>query len=310
MPSKSRPLVTVLGSLNLDYLATVERLPGAGETVPASRLQRSFGGKGANQALAAARQGAEVRMIGALGNDDGGRAYRGYFEKEGVGLEGVSEVRGEPTGTALIAVDARGENQIVVAAGANEEVTPALVRRQRALLAGSIAFLAQNEVPIPAIAEAMKIAAKAGVPIVFNPSPWREEFPWSATPVSCVIVNEHEARALLGFRVSSWEKAAARIRERLAVLQIATLIVTQGGDATWCFHGSESFSVQPPMIQPVDTVGAGDAFAGAFTAHLASGAGLRRAIGLANAAGALATLKTGAQAAIPTRAATLRAAAL
>jgi ribokinase len=279
-----KPRIAVVGSLNVDLIASVERLPRAGETIAASQLVRRFGGKGANQALAAARQGAQVWMIGCVGDDADGREYREHFEGEDIDCTGLSIARRALTGTALIAVDAAAENLIVVAPGANGHLRAADVRKQREKIARAQALLVQLEVPLPAVLEAIRIANRAGVPVVFNPSPWRADFPWDDHRIDVAIVNESEAAAL----------------EKLRASKIATLVITRGAQPTRCLSAEGEFSVPTLRVKPIDTVGAGDAFAGALATALARGLSLRKAIARANCAGALATLKPGAQEALPT----------
>ena len=304
----SSPRVVVVGSLNLDLIAQVERLPAAGETVPASGLLRRFGGKGANQAVAAARQGAAVTLIGCVGDDAEGAAYREHLaRREGINVRAVREVPRTPTGTALIAVDRRGQNCIVVVAGANARLTAADVRAQAAIIRRADALLAQLEVPLPAVLEAIRIANAAGVPVVFNPSPLRADFPWGRVALHTVIVNELEARQIFGRAVGDLERTAPAWRRVLTGRQIAQLLVTRGARSTLCLTAEKCFAVPTRRVRPVDTVGAGDAFAGTFTARLAEGCAVAKAVALANCAGALATLKHGAQEAMPMRLATQRA---
>lgn len=305
MPS-SVPTVVVIGSLNLDYIANVQRLPKPGETLAASALIRRFGGKGANQALAARRQGAAVAMIGCLGKDADGESYRERFTRAGIDMIHVHSVGREPTGTALIAVDAEAENLIIVAPGANGRVTPAMVRKAKGLIGKSGALLAQLEVPVPAVLAAMKAANQAGVPVVFNPSPFRKDFPWGGVSLDFVVVNESEAGQLLRKPVQDVVRTPKKWRTALRRRRIGNLIVTRGARSTWILNSDGLVEVPSYPVTPVDTVGAGDAFAGTLTAHLAGGAHLERAVMLGNAAGALATLKSGAQEAIPTAVATRR----
>ncbi len=296
------PRVVVVGSLNIDLIAQVERLPAAGETVPASGLLRRFGGKGANQAVAAARQGAAVTMIGCVGDDADGAAYREHLSRrEGINVHALREISRTPTGTALIAVDWRGQNSIVVVAGANAKLTAAAVRTQAALIRRAQALLAQLEVPLPAVLEAMRTANETDVPVVFNLSPLRADFPWGRVALHTVIVNELEAVQIFGLPVGNMARTSAVWRQKLAKRRIVQLLVTRGAKSTLCLTAHEFFTVPTLRVRPVDTVGAGDTFAGTFTARLAEGYTLAEAVVLANCAGALATLKPGAQEAIPTR---------
>jgi ribokinase len=293
--------LTVVGSLNVDYIATVEHLPVPGETVPATGLIRRFGGKGANQAVAAARQGARVSMIGCVGADDAGRAYRQRLREEGIDAIGVTATRRALTGTALIAVDKAAENSIIVAAGANGELKVAAIRAQRDRITSADLLLLQFEVPMAAVIEAVRIANRAKVPVVLNPSPMRDGFPWGKCELDTLIVNAGEARAIFRLRPEDLPVGLDRWQGALARRCIERLIITQGAKPTICLSAAGYLEVQTLRVKPVDTVGAGDAFTGAFAAYRAAGADALSAIRYANCAGALATLKAGAQEAIPDR---------
>ena len=299
--------VVVVGSLNIDYIAAVEHLPAAGETVPATGLVQRFGGKGANQAVAAARQGARVGMIGCVGADDAGRAYCQRLRAEGIDVTGVTATNRALTGTALIAVDKAAENSIIVAAAANGELKPAAIRAQRKRIASADILLLQLEVPMPTVIEAVRIANRAKVPVVLNPSPLRDGFPWGKCGLDTLIVNAGEAQAIFGLRLDNLPAGLAKWQRALAQRRIERLIITQGARPTVCISAAGYLKVPTLAVRPVDTVGAGDAFAGAFAARRAGGADLLSAIRYANCAGALATLKPGAQESIPHKALTEKA---
>ncbi len=287
----------VVGSLNLDHFVLVESLPRPGETVPADRAHLFRGGKGANQAIAAARQGCAVVLLGAVGADEGGAAYLRALEEEGVSTSCVRTVPG-PTGAAFITVDRSGENTIVVAAGANGELRRADVARAAARIEECDILLGQFEVPAAALVEAIHLANRRGIPVVVNPSPFQPDFPWEEIRTDYLVVNETEAVEFLGFAPSL--PSAPEVRERLAELRSGHLVITRGGEETLVFPRDEPpFSVPVLSVLPVDTVGAGDAFAGCFTARLAQGEPLGDALRAANCAGALATLGAGAQDPIP-----------
>jgi len=292
-----RPRIAVVGSLNIDLIASVENLPAPGETVPASKLLRRFGGKGANQAVAAARQGARVSMIGCLGSDPEGGEYRKRLSAEGVVTSGISETEKAPTGTALIAVDRAGENLIIVAPGANGELTPAMVRRQARNINSTSTLLLQFEVPMLTIIEAVRLANRAEVKVVLNPSPFRPGFPWTECKLDTLIVNEIEAKSIFG-KASLHSIAFNRWWNRYPIDQV---IITRGANSTICLSHAGRLQVPTLPITPVDTVGAGDVFAGAYAAQRSLGVDLPAAVRYANCAGALATLKPGAQEAIPFR---------
>ena len=299
--------VLVVGSLNIDYIAAVKRLPAAGETVAATGLVRRFGGKGANQAVAAARQGARVSMIGCVGADDEGRAYCRRLRAEGIDTAGISATQKALTGTALIAVDQAAENTIIVAAGANGELKPAAIRAQRKRIASADILLLQLEVPMATVVEAVRIANQSRVPVVLNPSPLRDGFPWGKCGLDTLMVNAGEAEAIFGLPLTSLPFALPRWQRALSKWRIERLIITRGAKPTLCVSAAGYLKVPTLKVRPVDTVGAGDAFAGSFAARLTGGGDIVNTIRHANCAGALATLKAGAQEAIPNRARTEKA---
>ncbi|GEP45892.1 ribokinase [Brevifollis gellanilyticus] len=292
------PKITVVGSLNVDHTLRVPRIPAPGETLTSSSMLTCFGGKGANQAVAAARAGGRVSMIGCVGQDGFGTQYLEHLQNENVDTTGV--LRTEiPTGSAFIAVDDRGENTIIVNPGANHEIAPRDVDEQAALIRESKALLLQLECPLAVIKRAAEMAREASVRIVINPSPWSADFAEAAIPVDVLIVNEKEAAMLLGKPV---KLAIQDIEGALQSAGCGVLVITRGADSTLALsleHGV--IEVAPPKVVPVDTVGAGDSFAGALAVALAEGVELEQALRFANAAGALATQKAGAQPAIPTR---------
>ncbi|EEF60203.1 ribokinase [Pedosphaera parvula] len=302
--SKPGAKVVVVGSLNVDYIALVEQLPSAGETVPATELIKRFGGKGANQAVAAARQGASVSLIGCVGEDDEGRVYCESLAAEGIEVTGISTTLKSLTGTALIAVDSAAENTIIVAAGANGELKRAAIKAQQQRIQSANALLLQQEIPLESVVEAVRIANRARVPVVFNPSPLREGFPWGKYHIETLIVNAGEAESIFRLNIKNIARNIPTWRRALLKRAVGQLIITRGAKATLYVNANELEEIPTLQVRPVDTVGAGDAFAGAFTAHSAGGAEIISAIQRANCVGALATLKQGAQEAIPSLRAT------
>jgi ribokinase len=295
-----RGRVAVVGTLNVDLVWQVSALPRPGHTVLAERTERQFGGKGANQAVAAARQGATVTLFGAVGDDAEGRAYRQHLAREGIDAATILCASEVATGTAHVYVDARGENLIVVDQGANARID---VSRLPARLPEVDVLLVQLECPLAAAVEALRMAGAAGVRSVLNASPSTPAFPWGQVVVDTVIVNEHECAACFGSSPAELRTlpAAAR-RTLLADRKVTHLVVTQGAEPT--LHATaEGIEIVPTYrVQPRDTVGAGDMFAGALAARLAAGCDWRDALWNANVAAALSTLAIGAQAAMPTRA--------
>ncbi len=298
--SDHEPSIAVVGSLNVDYVARVGRLPMPGETVAASDFEIVYGGKGANQAIAAARQDCVVRMIGSVGDDGIGKAYLKYLRGEGVTTDGIRQIKNTSTGSAFISVDGTGENTIVVTSGANGLTSPDQVRARDPYISEADALLVQFEVPLAAVVEALRIANRAGVLTVMNPSPMRSTFPWATVEVDYLIVNETEADEVIEDLAVELE-SADEIREYLKGMKVNGLVVTRGSDPTLVIGPDEAFEAPTLPVVPVDTVGAGDAFAGCFAARMASGESLREAVLAANCAGALTTLRTGAQKPIPDR---------
>jgi ribokinase len=268
--------VLVLGSLNVDLVTHVERHPRPGETVLGQGLQRLAGGKGANQAVAAAAAGAEVLMLGAVGDDDPGRAYVARLNGLGIDTAGVVVLPDEPTGTALIVVDEAGENTIVVAAGANGRVGDDALAAVEAADAGDV-LLVQLEVPLETVSRACTVAARRGVRVVVNAAPYAALPSDVLTLADPVVVNEHEARLLA-------ESSGLP----------ASLLVTFGADGVdW--NGLRAKAVKVPEADVLDTTGAGDAFCGALAAGLAADLEPEAALDAALAAGAAAVRHPGAQ---------------
>ena len=299
MSRATKAVVTVVGSLNVDLIADVQRLPRAGETVAASQLTRRFGGKGANQALAAARQGARVTMVGCVGDDAEGRTYMDQLRREGVTVSTIKTARGTSTGTAFIAVDAAAENQIIVFPGANGQLSGGAVRSQRARIAVATALLVQLEVPLDAVLAGIEIANESKVPVVFNPSPANPAFPWGKPLIDFLIVNQSEAEALFTHPVETLDTNSATWLAAMNEKKVSTLIITRGAHSTLTLHQGTFAEVPTLPVEAVDTVGAGDTFAGVFAAQHQTGKSFIETVRWANAAGALATLKAGAQEGIP-----------
>jgi ribokinase len=269
--------VLVFGSLNVDLVTHVERHPRPGETVLGQGLERLAGGKGANQAVAAAASGAEVLMIGAVGDDDAGRAYVERLTALGIDTAGVVVLDDEPTGTALIVVDDAGENTIVVAAGANGRVgDEALAVVEKA--SAQDVLLVQLEVPLETVSRACAVAARRGVRVVVNAAPYAALPPEVLALADPVIVNEHEARLLA----------------ETSGLPASLLVTFGAGGVDW--NGLRAQAVSVPEDEVVDTTGAGDAFCGALAAGLASGLDREAALDTALMAGAAAVRHPGAQA--------------
>lgn len=293
--------VTVLASLNIDLVASVESLPGSGETVQATQLTKFFGGKGANQAVAAARQGAAVSMIGCVGNDAEGRNYQKRLQVEGIDVSAIRRHHEALTGTAMIGVDAKGENLIMVAQGANGKLTAGWVRENRRRIETADYRLLQFEVPREAILEAIQLATAAEVPVIVNPSPFDRHFPWLTVKADTIIVNETEAKRLFSLSPNSLNAQCSPWLKAMRAHAIDQLIITRGVRPTLALVRKTELFLEVPMIKvsPIDTGGAGDTFAGTLASALSNGLPLEQALTQANTAGALATLAPGGQEAMP-----------
>jgi len=298
----TRPRVTVLGSLNMDISVTVPRLPGPGATVVGSAARFTPGGKGANQAVAAARLGAEARMVGCVGDDEFGRQLLAALLAEGVDADGVRVVAGVPTGLAMIAVDGAGENLITVAPGANHQVGAREVARVGARPRDVLVISA--EIPVPAISSALALASGARCVLNLAPVPETQETrPDAAALVAAgapdwLVVNESEAAAVLGRPVAGLADAGQAAAQLIARGPRHAVVTAGGyGAALAGPYGAEV--IAGFRVNAVDTVGAGDTFVGALAVALAAGVPASRAVRAASAAGAAAVTRHGAQAAMP-----------
>jgi ribokinase len=294
-----RPRLTVLGSLNMDISVTVPRLPAPGATVLGSAAVFTPGGKGANQAVAAARLGAEVRMTGCVGGDDFGRRLLAALREAGVAAEGVRIVDGVPTGLAMISVDRAGENIITVAPGANREVGAA----DAATAVGHPydALVISAEVPVPAIRAALTRAHGTLCVLNLAPVPGTPEQAAAivADGVEWLVVNEVEAGAVLGRPVEGLKDAAQAAAE-LVTAGARYAVVTAGAHgAALAGPDGDPLTIEAFAVDAVDTVGAGDTFVGALAVTLAAGVRAAEAVRAAAAAGAAAATRPGAQAGMP-----------
>ena len=289
---RNRPRVTVLGSLNMDISVTVPRLPEPGATVLGSAARFTPGGKGANQAVAAARLGAGVRMAGCVGDDDFGRRLLAALREEGVDHRGVRVTADAPTGLAMISVDHAGENIITVAPGANHEVG----REQVAAAAGHGDILVIcAEIPVPAIKAALTKAARCILNLAPAPP---DAAAIVAAGVDWLVVNETEAAAVLGRPVSGLAEAG-QAAAALITAGARHAVVTAGAHGAALAGPDATATIGAFRVDAVDTVGAGDTFVGALAVALAAGIPAAEAVRAAAAAGATAATRPGAQAGMP-----------
>ncbi|HUZ18188.1 MAG TPA: ribokinase [Spirochaetia bacterium] len=294
----------VIGSLNTDLVTRMERFPAPGETVRGVDFGIFAGGKGANQAVAAARLGGEVLFIGKVGDDHYGADYLALFEREGVSTRGVGIERSASSGVAVIMIDGRGENTIVVTPGANSAVDVAFLLSKWELLESFDIFLLQLEIPIETVVEAAKRLHAAGKTVILDPAPAAPVPPDLLRSVDYLTPNEHELAVLAGQGGRDFESAGAAART-LVSSGGGTVVLKRGAEGAAIVSSDLSVRVPGFPVRAVDTTAAGDTFNGALGVALAEGMSLRDAVLFANAAGALSTTAFGAQSAMPKRAAVM-----
>lgn len=288
-------MLNVIGSINLDLIISVARLPGPGETVAGSAFRTEPGGKGANQAVAAARAGAPVKMIGSIGRDGFADEAIGGLRESGVDLSGVQRIEGR-TGIAQILVDLHGENNIAVFAGTNEHTVPGLL--DDIALDEKDVVLLQHEIPLDTVARALDLANKNGALSILNTAPFKQEAVALLSKADIVVANETE----FDLYASSLDLPGADREDRMRAFSLHTgkaIIVTLGGEGVRITSPSGSLHIPAIQITPVDTVGAGDTFCGYLGAGLHAGLSLEAAARQASVAASLACLKPGAQSAMP-----------
>lgn len=293
--------VAVVGSTNMDITIRTPRLPAVGETVIGGEWLVSPGGKGANQAVAASRAAADVVFVSAVGDDQFGQRALENLRGNGVGISHVHMLRDAQTGVAVIMVDDEGRNIIAVSSGANAHITPGHVDAAGGAIGSADVLLLQLEIPVETVSRAAEMAHAAGVPVVLNPAPAPQtELPSEVlSRVDVLIVNEVEAAQVAGPGAVADHPEAARI---LFERGVGSVIVTLGQRGCRIETHDGARHIDPHKVRAVDTVGAGDAFCGAFACALAQGRALASAAAFANAAAALATTAVGAQSSIPRRA--------
>lgn len=295
------PRIVVVGSINLDLVVRCARLPRPGETVAGQSLREIPGGKGANQAVAAARLGANVRMIGRVGDDAFGARLRAELKSAGVDDRYVLDTPNCESGIALISVDDAGENSIIVVPGANGRLTLADVAASEAAFRDAQVLLVQLEVPLETIVAAVQMARKHGLLVIVDPAPAVDTLPADLLAADVICPNETEATRLADISVTSAEEAARAalwLRDRGARIAI----VKRGEHGVVVASGNGAPRVFPSFaVNAVDSTAAGDAFAGALGTALAENQALEEAIVFACAAGAIAASRPGAQPSMPSR---------
>ena len=300
MSSLNRPVVVVLGGINMDLVGSTDRLPIAGETVFGKSFHTAPGGKGANQAVAAARLGAHVRMVGRVGADDFGTALVDGMRREGIDVSGVAIDPDNPTGIAMIILDRYGENCIVAIYGANMACDEAQVESVAAALDGADILLLQLETPLDVAKSAAKLAVDREIRVVWDPAPAVDMGPDAFALCDVLTPNQVEAQFLTGVEVT--DPASAReAGERLVAEGASAAVVKLGEGGAYYTTGDAGGFVAPFQVEVMDTVAAGDAFAAGLSVALAEGRDLESAVRFGSAAGALAVTCPGAQQAMPSR---------
>lgn len=295
------PALVVVGSSNTDLVVRVPALPGPGETVLGGDLLRAGGGKGANQAVAAARAGAAPTLVAAVGDDVFGADTLRRLAADGVDVSHVQQLPGVPSGVALIVVDGAGENSIVVAPGANAALGPERIRELAPVLAAAAVVVVQLEIPLETVAAAVRIAASGGATVILNPAPGRDLPDDLLAQVSVLTPNEGELRLLTGLDAADpaqRDRAVSMLLDRGA----GAVVVTLGPRGAYLATAEERRLVPGFPVEAVDTTGAGDVFNGALAVALGEGETLANGVRFACAAAAISATRPGAQPSAPTRA--------
>ena len=290
--------ILVIGSTNMDIIAMVDHLPVPGETIGNGKLARAHGGKGANQAVAAARAGGEVTFITCIGEDDDGKKMLDAFREDGINTEQVSIIREVPTGTALIFVDRKGENCIAVAPGANHYLSNNIIDQAEEVIEEADLILLQLEIPYNTIQHICKLAARHQKRIILNPAPARELDEDVLGSLEYLVLNEIEAEIIAGqkVRVDNMEEVCRAIKD----MGPEHIILTLGSRGSYVFDNQVQQYVESFTVKAVDSTAAGDTFCGAFAVSILRGDhDIIGAVRFANAAGALSVTRQGAQTSIP-----------
>ncbi len=294
MKQNRLPKIAVLGSINMDLVIRCAHLPRPGETLLAESAEEICGGKGANQAVAAARAGGDVSMIGRVGDDAFADRLMSNLVREGIDCSHVHKTENCPSGLATVFVEESGENSIVVVPGANGRFSREDVIAASSLIAASDILLVQLEVPLGTVVTAIEFARLAGVKVILDPAPAPDECPAELMNVDLISPNESEAAAIIGRTVGSVEDAEKAARE-LHKRGANNVAITMGAEGTLYWDGTSANLVAPFPTTVVDTTAAGDAFAGALAVHWVCSDNLVEAVSFANAAGSLAASRIGAQ---------------
>ncbi|MFM5139322.1 ribokinase [Aeromonas rivipollensis] len=290
--------LVVLGSVNADHVLRVPHFPRPGETLTGHSYQVVPGGKGANQAVAAARLGAAVSFIARIGDDAIGQQMKTGFANDGIDVSAVELDDKLPTGIAIIYVSDEGENSIGLSTEANGALDSAMVKRHEAMIAGAHTLLLQLEVPLESVFEAAKLARSHGTRVVLNPAPAQPLSADLLALVDLITPNQTEAELLTGVKVTG-EASAAQASARFHQMGIADVMITLGSQGVYCSNGQQQALIPGFRVEAVDTTAAGDTFNGALLAAELAGADFHSAVRFAHGAAALSVTRFGAQSSIP-----------
>jgi len=292
--------IFVLGSSNVDLILRIPRFNQPGETIRADHLTTVFGGKGANQAIAAKQLGAEVALITRLGDDHYGRSYRRYLIEKGLNPKSIFLDKKVPTGIAFIELDSKGENRIVVAPGSNRYLSIDDLRKHPMLFRNSKIFVTQLEIPFETVTMGLKMAKREGALTLLNPSPLRPLSTQILSLTDFLVPNELEAQSLTGLKIRK-KQDLPKIATKLLRMGVKSVVITLGSKGLFFKNPYEEIWMEAFKVKVVDTTAAGDAFMGGLACGLSEGKPIWEALMFANAAGALATTKLGAQPSLPSR---------
>lgn len=290
--------IVVVGSLNMDMVVSVDRKPARGETMLGKNFFMNAGGKGANQAYAARKQGSTVAMIGKVGRDVFGEQLVRNLEEIGVDVDAIESVAEESTGIAFVTIDASGDNNIIVSPGANQLLTPQDVLKRERLIAEAKLLMVQLEIPLQTVLQAITVAKRHGVPVLLDPAPAQPLPEELLRQVDYIVPNQNEIMQLTGIRVSD------RVTAKIAAVElirrgVTTVFAKLGEKGVVVVNANRTFFAEAYKVQSVDSTAAGDAFAGSIGASIVGGKDVWTAAQFASAVGALTVTSKGAQASIP-----------
>ena len=292
--------IVVIGSCNTDMVIKADRLPIPGETVIGGTFLMNPGGKGANQAVAAARMGGKVSFISKTGNDVFGRQSVELYNSEGINTEHIFSDPKNPSGVALITVDANGENCIVVASGANASLSPADIESSKSEIESADLVLMQLEIPIETVEYAAEMAHTKGIPVILNPAPARALSEKLLKRLYMITPNKTEAEILSGIKVSDWDRAR-KAADVISSKGVNIVVITLGSLGAFIKENNNYHKVEATRVNAVDTTAAGDCFSGSLCVGLSEGMSIVDAVKMAARASALTVTRMGAQSSIPFR---------